>query len=90
MDLSGKTVIITGGNSGLGLECARHIARMMGKGPKAGRLIIACRNVEKGTRALACASFSLTNHGPYSHLTFLLQPFVRQLDTREERPGIST
>lgn len=51
-DLSGRTIILTGGNSGLGLECAKHLASMMGTGPTAGRLIIGCRNAEKGRIAL--------------------------------------
>ncbi len=40
-DLSGKTVIVTGANSGLGLETARVLA---GKGAK---VIMACRNTNK-------------------------------------------
>lgn len=51
-DLSGKTVIVTGANIGLGFECAKHLASMMGKGVGAGKLIIACRNVKKGEEAL--------------------------------------
>lgn len=51
-DLTGKTVIVTGGNAGLGFECSKHIASMMGKGPEAGKLIIACRTVSKGEEAL--------------------------------------
>ena len=51
-DLSGKTAIIVGANTGLGFECARHIASMMGQGPKAGRLILACRSEAKGIQAL--------------------------------------
>ena len=55
----GKTVIVTGSNTGLGLECVRHIARMMGDGPDAGRLILACRNVTKATDALNCMSITI-------------------------------
>jgi retinol dehydrogenase 12 len=46
VDLTGRTIIITGANAGLGLEASRHVARM-----HATRLILACRNVEKGERA---------------------------------------
>jgi len=45
-DLSGKRVMITGGNSGLGLEAARHLASM-----KPAKLILACRNPAKGHQA---------------------------------------
>ncbi|KIJ26440.1 hypothetical protein M422DRAFT_69867 [Sphaerobolus stellatus SS14] len=46
VDLSGKTVVIIGANTGLGLEAARHFARM-----KPGRLILGCRNLEKASKA---------------------------------------
>ncbi|KAK7458153.1 hypothetical protein VKT23_010061 [Stygiomarasmius scandens] len=45
-DLSGKTVIVTGVNVGIGLEAVKHFARM-----NPGRLIIACRSKEKGEEA---------------------------------------
>jgi NAD(P)-dependent dehydrogenase (short-subunit alcohol dehydrogenase family) len=41
-----KTVIITGSNTGLGKEAARHVARL-----GASKLIIACRNTSKGNDA---------------------------------------
>ncbi|KAI9696480.1 MAG: hypothetical protein M1820_008108, partial [Bogoriella megaspora] len=41
-----KTVIITGGNTGLGLEAAKHILRL-----GVSHLIIACRNPERGQTA---------------------------------------
>ncbi|THU76951.1 short-chain dehydrogenase, partial [Dendrothele bispora CBS 962.96] len=44
--LSGKTVIVTGANVGIGFETAKHFARM---NPE--KLIIACRNQEKGDEA---------------------------------------
>lgn len=43
---SGKTVIITGSNTGLGKEAARHFARL-----GVGRLILAVRSSEKGEAA---------------------------------------
>ncbi|KAK5157918.1 hypothetical protein LTS14_003841 [Recurvomyces mirabilis] len=45
-DLTGKTVIVTGANTGLGKEAARHFVRL-----NAEKVIIACRTVEKGEAA---------------------------------------
>ena len=42
-----KTVIITGGNSGLGYYCARQIARHSD-----WQIILACRNLEKASQAV--------------------------------------
>ncbi|EJT99539.1 NADP-binding protein [Dacryopinax primogenitus] len=44
--LAGKTVIITGANTGLGYEAAQHLARLC-----PGRLILACRDPKKGRDA---------------------------------------
>ncbi|KAI0032010.1 short-chain dehydrogenase [Vararia minispora EC-137] len=41
-DLSGKTVVLIGANVGLGLEAAKHFARM-----QPTKLIIACRSIQK-------------------------------------------
>ena len=46
-DQSGKTVIVTGGNGGLGLETAREMAR------KGAHVIIAARNLDKAAGAEA-------------------------------------
>lgn len=46
-DLTGKTVIITGANVGLGLETAKHLATM-----KPGRLIVTCRDEAKGAETV--------------------------------------
>ena len=48
-NLEEKTVIVTGANSGLGFEAAKHFARMGAK------LIIACRDKGRGEEALASA-----------------------------------
>eukprot|EP01083_Nonionella_stella_P098865 278099_1 len=45
-NLSGKTAIITGGNSGIGLGSAIHLARMNAK------VIIACRSSERAASAV--------------------------------------
>ena len=47
-DFSGQTVIVIGSNTGLGLEAARHIARL-----GASKIILACRVVSKGETAAA-------------------------------------
>lgn len=47
-DLTGKTVVVVGANTGIGFEAAQHFARM---GPK--RLILACRNEQRGQDAAA-------------------------------------
>ena len=43
-----KTVIITGGNSGLGYECAKEMAASQ----QAWHIIIACRNLQKASAAV--------------------------------------
>ena len=52
-NLSGKTVLITGASSGLGLEAAKYFARM-----KSARLILACRSMERGKKAAEGTLFS--------------------------------
>lgn len=47
-DCSGKTIIVTGANAGLGLETVRHFVRL-----NAARVIMACRNLEKAEAAKA-------------------------------------
>ncbi|KAJ6580929.1 hypothetical protein B0H19DRAFT_488399 [Mycena capillaripes] len=46
-DLTGKTVIVLGANTGLGFEAAKHFATM-----NPGRLILACRSQNRGQAAL--------------------------------------
>lgn len=46
-NLSGKTVIITGGNSGLGLEAARQFLTL-----GTSRVILACRSRSRGQEAV--------------------------------------
>ncbi|KAF6763188.1 hypothetical protein DFP72DRAFT_526448 [Ephemerocybe angulata] len=46
-DLTGKTVVVVGANTGLGFETVKHFARM-----KPGKIVLACRNEAKGKAAL--------------------------------------
>ncbi|PFH48620.1 hypothetical protein AMATHDRAFT_42142 [Amanita thiersii Skay4041] len=47
-DLTGRTVIVIGANTGLGFEASKHFARM-----NPGRLILGCRNQVKGEQAIS-------------------------------------
>ncbi|MFC6771079.1 SDR family NAD(P)-dependent oxidoreductase, partial [Halorubrum pallidum] len=45
--LDGKTVVVTGANSGLGFEATRAFVA------KGATVVMACRSVERGTNAAA-------------------------------------
>ena len=45
-NLEGRVVIVTGANTGIGFECAKHFLRM-----KPAKLILAVRSLEKGQAA---------------------------------------
>ncbi|KAJ7900599.1 hypothetical protein B0H14DRAFT_2429170, partial [Mycena olivaceomarginata] len=47
VDLTGKTVVVVGANTGLGFEATKHFATM-----NPGRLILACRSQSKGQAAV--------------------------------------
>jgi hypothetical protein len=52
LDLTGQTVLVTGSNTGLGLEAAKQFARM-----KPAHLVLAVRNTTKGEEALSSESY---------------------------------
>lgn len=53
-NVTGKTIIITGGNSGLGFEAARQFL-LLG----ASRVILACRSMDRGREAVAALKSDL-------------------------------
>ncbi|TFK22498.1 NAD(P)-binding protein [Coprinopsis marcescibilis] len=48
VDLTGRTVLVTGANTGIGFQTAKYFATMSPR-----KIIIACRNEEKGIAAVA-------------------------------------
>jgi FlaA1/EpsC-like NDP-sugar epimerase len=54
-DLTGKTVIVLGANTGLGFEAAKHFATM-----NPGRLIMACRSQNRGQAAMESKLYSFS------------------------------
>ena len=54
-DFTGKTVLITGANTGIGLEAARHFVRL-----NAAKVVLGCRDLEKGE--IAKRDIEVTNH----------------------------
>ncbi len=64
-DLAGKTVMVTGANSGIGYEAAKHFATM-----NAARLIIVCRTTEKARQTIKSMLHLQSSHR-VSFLPFL-------------------
>lgn len=79
---TGKTVIVTGANVGLGLEAARHFVRL-----DAAKVILACRDTEKGERAKAEIERSTARSGIIEVWPLDLCSFesVRQFCQRADR-----
>ena len=59
-DLAKKVVMVTGANTGIGLEAAKIFASMHPK-----KLIVACRSEEKGMATIAGKSFCLFSHAKH-------------------------
>ena len=96
-DYQGQTIIVTGANTGLGLETARHFTRMGAK-----KVILAVRSLEKGDIAKQSIEAS-TNTSSVVEVWLLdlssyasVKEFVRHAQTLEridalvENAGIST
>lgn len=62
-DLTGKTVVIVGGNTGIGLEAAKHFAQM-----KPTRLILGCRSKSRGQTAV---------EGTFHSVFLVFIPFIQ-------------
>ncbi len=72
-DLSGKTIIITGGNSGIGKAASIQLARL------GANVVIACRSEERGTQALA----ELRNMGGNLRVDLMLVDMSSQISIRQ-------
>ena len=96
-DCTGKTVIITGANVGLGKEAARHFTRLNVK-----KLIIACRSIEKGEAAKADIEASTGRKGVIEVWQLDLSSYesvkdfakraqgLERIDTLLENAGVAT
>ena len=63
-DMQGKTVVVTGGNSGIGFETAAALASM------GARVLITARNADKGRAAVASISQRLQGEGRVQLVAF--------------------
>ncbi len=63
-DMQGKTVVVTGGNSGIGFETAAALASM------GARVLVTARNADKGRAAVAAISQRLGGDGRVQLVVF--------------------
>ncbi|XP_067845380.1 retinol dehydrogenase 13-like isoform X2 [Heptranchias perlo] len=81
--VSGKTIIITGANTGIGKETARELAR------RGGRVIMACRDIDKcETAAREIRGETLSHHVYARHLNLAslksIREFAKKITEEEE------
>ena len=68
-DMQGKTVVVTGGNSGIGFETAAALAGM------GARVLVTARNADKGRAAVAAIAQRVDGAGQVQLVTFDLADF---------------
>lgn len=68
-DMQGKTVVVTGGNSGIGFETASALAGM------GARVLVTARNADKGRAAVAAIAQRVDGAGQVQLVTFDLADF---------------
>lgn len=68
-DLTGKTIVVTGGNTGLGLQTVQEFAK------KGARVIIACRTKSKGEQAISTLKQNFGDHLKLDVLTIDLSDY---------------
>ena len=69
-DLAGRTILVTGANSGLGLDATKLLARL-----RCSTIVVACRSASKGEKAKESLlqSVSASNNPPPSVVVFELE-----------------
>ena len=72
-DMQGKTVVVTGGNSGIGFETAAALASM------GAHVLVTARNADKGRAAVAAMSQRLTGDGRVQLVVFDLADTITVL-----------
>ncbi|KAK0054882.1 retinol dehydrogenase 12 [Biomphalaria pfeifferi] len=85
--LDGKTVLITGANTGIGKETAKEMAR------RGGRVIMACRDLDKANQAKDEIIKETENHKIFVHKLDLasfksIREFCKTFNATEERLDI--